>query len=447
MFETLLDKHHIITETMKQYTFEDEQGFPLSKELRGYFAVKESEGRKKKYFIDETLYKKLPIKINKAEEIFYKEGSRSKSIILLPKEITPFRIHPEKTFTTTKEMIDAIASFNHSRPEHWTLNKIIAIMSYVGKTFTGICSISEFGKSSIYLILDAITKKCPVFQPRSVPGILAQITRDGNMIFDEVHDVNSEVKTCMEDFSLRVGDNNPVYINGALRAKNTKQKYDVSQQSITYLYNIWSNYSDPSKQFWNNIWANRKAIESRFLCLKLEGKLEEAFDKNFSIPAVAEENKTLYIKIAKHLLYLKDLKINNEYSLRYAEKGQKLPLKGRHKIIYEEILWGIDSYSESQEEYLLLLRTLNDSIVNYSLMVGGAKPVIEIKGAQSTIVPVDVSPGNDREKILKMLDTMPIISIEELEKDSGVKDIDSLLVGMLKRGEVYEPKKGFIGKL
>jgi len=327
------------------------------------------------------------------------------------------------------------------------------MMGYIGKTFCGICSLSEFGKSSIYLILDALTKKCPVFQPRSVPGVLAQITNDGNMIFDEVHDAPSEVKSCMENFSLQVAGNSPIYINGAMKSTNTKPKYDVSQQSITFLYNVYSNYKDPEKQFWNYIWSNKKAMESRFLCLKFEGKLMEEFDKDFDVPSVAEENKMFYIKIAKQLLFLKQLKLKNAYSKRFAN-NYPLDLKGRHKIIYDELLWGIDIYCQNQEEYDKFVALLNASINGYQSMIGGytIKTFTEERNnpppqQEDGLVIEEDTVLSDKDLIINELKNVKMISVTELEEKTKIKNIDAILEKMKIAGDIFYPKPDMVARL
>jgi hypothetical protein len=249
-------------------------------------------------------------------------------------------------------------------------------VGYVGKLFVGVCSSSEFGKTSIYLTLDSITKKCPVFQPRSVPGVLAQITGDGNIVFDESQEVSSEVRQCMENFSLQVGGNSPIYINGAMKSANTKPRYNVAQQSITYLYNVYNHYREPSKQFFDYIWVNQRAMDSRFLKMKFDGVLLEKFDKDFNIVQVAKDNRGFYMSVAKHLLYLKQLKLTNSYQRRYSIP-MELPLKGRHKTIYDEITWGIDVYSESQDEYNKFVRLLDSCILEYREMLGETVPVVK----------------------------------------------------------------------
>ena len=257
---------------------------------------------------------------------------------------------------------------------------MIATMAYVGKTFMGICSQSEFGKSSIFEIMHSITQKSPVFQPRSIPGILQQITGDGNMVFDEVHKSNAETKNCMENYTLQVAGNKPVYINGAMKSANTKARYDVAQQSITYLYNLKEYYSN-SEEFFDCLFSNNQAIDSRLLKIKLDGKLLELFDKNFDMEKAAQENKMFYMKIAKHLLWLKKEKFSNSYSRRYATMNN-LALKGRKKQIYDEITWMIDRYSQNGREYLNLVTLLDKCIMDYQKMVNAEPPMPQAPQAE-----------------------------------------------------------------
>jgi len=453
MHEDLIQPYHIISESIKTYTFENAREEELSP-LRGFFALKESGGHRKKYFVEEQYYQELPVRVNSAEEVFFKDNARTKTILLRPTDVTPFRIKPQMIWESTHEFVDLLAPFQHSRPEEWTLAKIIALMGIVGKTFVGICSPSEFGKSSVYLILDAICQQCPVFQPRSVPGVLAQITSTGNMVFDEVHDAPTEVKSCMENFSLQVAGNSPIYINGALKSKNTKSKYDVSQQSITFLYNILSHYSDPTKQFWDNIWSNTKAMQSRFLLMAFDGKLLEEFDKDFDMVKVADENKMFYVNIAKHTSWLRKQKIENALSTRW-EEHHKLNLVGRHKIIYDEIVWMIDQYANSQAEKNSYVLLLNKVINNYKLMLGTGSLLFEkanitsppeegITAFEQYITTPVKREETSLEKVLAFLklhsDNIP----EDISKETGlsVEEVEDCLKTMAEYGDAYEKSPG-----
>ena len=428
MFESLIYPHHVITTSAAQWVLEDKEGLEQPP-IKGYFAMKDVAGKKTKYFIPDYMYPELPIRVDESEEMLFRDSSKKKSIVIMPTEVTPFRVKAEQVYKNNHNFIDALAPFQHSNPEMWTLNKIIAVMGYVGKTFVGVCSAPEFGKSSIYSILDSITKKCPVYQPRSVAGVLAQITSDGNMIFDEPGGIIKEVKKIMENFSLMVAGNNPIYINGALKSKDTKPKYDVAQQSITYLYNLYSNYANPDKEFFDYLWADKAAMDSRFLRLKMDGILTETFSKDFDIVAVAERNKMFYMKIAKHLLWLKHLKITNGYVRRYNKKG-RLNLKGRHKIIFDEITWGLDIYCDMQEEYDKYFDLLEGCIISYKEMLGDK---VEVKEEQIE--------ESDNDRILKFIKSKGEVSYEDIAYYIG-KNVDGLIKELLGSGDVFENKPG-----
>ena len=387
MFETLVYPHNIITDTVKSFVFEreDTEDPEKTEPLRGYLAMKEVGGTKVKYFIEDQFFKELPIRVNTTEELFLPESSNRKVIVLRPLDPTPFRIRPEKCFSTTKEFIDNLANFEHSNPDAWTLLKLTAVMGYVGKLFIGICSQSEFGKSSIYEILHSLTQKSPVFQPRSVPGVLSQITTDGNIVFDEVHESNKETKMCIENFTLQLGGNKPIYINGAMKTKMTKSKYDVSQQSLTFLYNVKEYYKNPDVDFFDYFFKNNSAINSRLLKIKLDGKLLEKFDRNFNLNIVAEENKMHYMKVAKYLLYLKDIKLRNLYKRRY-DYVSKVKIKGRRKQIYDELTWLIDMYAEDFEEYKKFIRLLDKAIQDYKAMVSQLPEFLEQNRIEEEVV-------------------------------------------------------------
>ncbi len=375
MFETLLHRHNIISESVQALTFEDSEGSETDP-LKGYLALKQVGHKKVKYFLEEEFFDELPIRVNDTEELYLKDSKTKKSVVLRAINPIPFRIKPEQTFTDVHNFIDELAPFEHSSPENWTLLKLCAVMGFVGKTFLGISSLSEFGKSGIFTLLHGITQKSIVFQPRSDAGILIQINENGNMVFDEVHECDTKTKKVMENFTLQVTANIPVYFNGAVRAKYLKQKYNVRDQSINYLYNIYSYYKNPEKEFFDNIFSNNKAIDSRILKLKFDGVLTEKFDKNFDIVETAEENKLYYMKVAKMLLWLKQLKQSNKYARRYDYQSD-INLRERHRLIYKELTWLIDRYAENYEEYVVYVSVLDKCINDYKEMVGEQKLIKE----------------------------------------------------------------------
>jgi len=361
LYRRLLYEHNVQSKTLKIVEFGMQSKDEKTEAIRGYFLIKNN----KKYFINEEAYSDLPIEVEKEE---CDELVHSEDIVVRPLSYTPFKILPEKTMSV-KELVDDLAPFKHSNPDNWRMAKINAIAGYVGKTFTCVSSISSFGKTSIFNILDSLTDKCPNFKPRSVPGVLNQITGDGNIVFDEAQEAKKEVKDIMEEFSLDIGGNKPVYINGALKSSRTKQEYPCPTQSITYLFNNTGNYKSPETDYFEYIFSNNKAIDNRFLKLKFDGELTEVFDRKFSIEDTAKQNESYYIKITKMLAYLKELKENNKYVRRYTRNKPLIVLTGRRKQVYDEISWIIDQYSDCQEEYDGLCDTLERAVLDYKLMI------------------------------------------------------------------------------
>jgi len=372
LYNTLLHEHNVCVDNMKEIVL-DEPCLSGANIHTGYYAKKD----RKKYFIDEKTYNQLPVRITRKEKMVYRDD-----VVFRVWNIKPFRITPEHTIPF-KEMIDGFMDFKHSEPDTWTLMKIVAMVSYYSKLFICVSSMPSFGKSAVFKALHALTEKCPVFNPRSVPGVLNQITNTGNMVFDDVKGAKKEVKVIMEQFSLLLGDNSVEYINGAMKSNQTKDRYDTVYQSITYLYNEVQCYANPEKDYFDVMFQNNPAIDDRFLKFKFKGTLLEEFDKSFDIKKVAEENKMEYIGVVKELEYLREHRTKNEYALRWKPLADPYDLKTREIQLYKEILWGVDLYSESQEMFSRLQKVLNDGLLDYKEMVapltGQEKRITEVE--------------------------------------------------------------------
>ena len=358
LFSTLLYETDLQSTNLKEVEFETRSLDGMTN-IRGYFARK----NRNKYWIDEELVDQLPIRIGDRNE----ELKTNDDIVIRPLNPIMFRITPDPKIPV-REMVDQFFPFEHNNsPEYLTL-KFVAFAGYITNTYCCLATSSSFGKTGVYKALDKVTDRCPVFKPRSVPGLLNQITGTGNMIMDEVQECDKSVKRIIEEFALVVGDGSPDYINGALKSANTKERYDTRLQSITFLYNLVDNYSNPLKEYFEFIFSNNKAIDDRFLKVKFDGHLTEKFNKDFDIKACAEKNKSTYIDYAKTLLYLQELKQKNGYKRRF-EKVVPRGLTPRQKMTHDNITWLMDIYSFGSKEYEDVVGFFNDSIRKYKEMV------------------------------------------------------------------------------
>jgi hypothetical protein len=375
LFTQLLHVHNI-SSSMKGVEFEEEEnGYRnLTKEQKGVFLTKTVGDLERKYFINEVkLYDKegkilLPLKIRKTSNLYLKTGTGKYDIILRPIEMETFRLTPTSTIGA-RRLIDDITAFDHSNKNHQKLHAFFAVSAYAGKTFIAECSPSEFGKSSVFDLIHAVTDKSPVFKPRSIPGVLHMINETGNLVFDEVQGSKKEVRDIIEEIAQYLGGGKTYYQNGSLKGRGLKQRYNCMNQSITFIYNNLSQYSDPKKEFFDFIWANQTAMDSRFLKVKLDGILTEKFDKDFDIPKTAEENKMYYIALAKELLWLQEVYRTNSYKRRWERVDMLVKIKGRKKQVYDAITYLIDMYCENDTEYNLYCGLLEKAILDYDLMV------------------------------------------------------------------------------
>lgn len=363
LYADLLYETDLQSNNLKEVEFEKSDGYGSKvpvEPLRGYYANK----NRRKYFLDANLIDKLPLRVmDDNEELINKED-----VIIRPLNPRPFKITPDGKMTV-RELVDGLAPFAHDNPPLWKLLKIIAVAGMISRIYTCLATTSSFGKSSVFDIFHYLTDKCPVFKPRSVPGVLNHINGTGNMVFDETHRCKKDVRDIIEEFALQIGGGKSLYINGALKSANTKNRYDCSLQSITFLYNLVSNYDNPEKDYFEFIFSNNVAVGDRFLKLRFDGALVEKFDQSFNIPKTAEDNKMYYIDVAKTLLALQKIKRENKYSRRWKYHSYPDGLSNRHRLTYNNITWVVDFYSGSQAEYNDIISFLNDAVLNYKLMV------------------------------------------------------------------------------
>lgn len=361
LFEELIYEHHLSSSNLKQIEFD------VSVE-KGFFALKDMT----KYWIEEEVVPFLPIRAKEYEEYKYKED-----IVYKPTNVTPFKILPQQMYVNQWEFMKDFLPFENTNPIAYEVSKMVAIVGYVCKTFTCVSSNPEFGKSSSYDYIHAVTNMSPVFEPTTKPGILQQITTYGNMVFDDVFSAEKKVRDVMESINYQLGGGKTIYINGSLVTRNTKAKYNCLNQSLTYLFNRYEDYKNECtgnvRRYWHhNMWDNIKAMNSRFLKLKFEGDLVEDFTKNFNLKSTAENNKMFYIDIAKHLMWLQQVKEQNLYKCRYVAKD--IPrMNNRRKETYLSIIWFMDMVSETEEQFNMYKRCLDKAIDDYKIMENEAK--------------------------------------------------------------------------
>lgn len=370
LYDKLIYEHHISSESLKEVIL-----LPLNstdKEdgtiHRGFFAVKD----KIKYLIGPKNYTQLPLKV-----VAYDKWKYRDDVVFVPTQAKGFNIIPKHSMEF-RELVDGFAPFQHTHPDTFIVMKVAAIMADIGRTYMCMVTEPNGGKSSIFKLLHSINNRTPVYQPRSIPGCMNRITGNGNVVWDDIINVPADPRKAMEDMSMQIADGSSVYHNGAMKSHQTKSKYDTPLQSLTFLYNNVQNYQNPEKKYFDNLFENNGAMDDRYLKLFFDGKMTQSFHRDFDITGTAEANQQYYIDMAKELLYLQQEKQSGGYKKSWEHKSV-LGLKSRKKLTYDEICWGLDMYSQSQEEYDKFVGILDSAIISYREMLNNAGLTDEYK--------------------------------------------------------------------
>jgi len=347
-FSTLLHEHNVISSSVIRYEFADDNvNSDGITSVSGWLLKKD----KILYLLDKDDINKLPIRINEKQiqEIILKNN---KHVQILHEPIS-FKITPNKIFTF-RTLIDSMCPFKHSQPDNYTLYKIIMVGAWLDRYYVRLCTESEFGKDSFSTPMQSLLQDYRVVsEPRTVPAILREITRDGVIVFNEAcGNLKKDVKDVMEGFMLNVAADDPIYKNGAKAsaAHGTKDVYDISGESVVAIYNNLQQYKEVKKYF-DYQFNNNDAIQSRLLPLKANGVLLEDFSIELDFADLAEKNQTYYANVLKSLSWYKQ----NHFA-EYSQNTHFKPistdfLSNRHKNTFNKIMAKIALYCENQEEY------------------------------------------------------------------------------------------------
>lgn len=349
LYSTLIYEHHVISDTMQEIQV-------ITGLAQGYFAKK----NKLLYMIDRETLKALPIRIKG-----YTEEIDGKKVFYLVNQATSFKITPVKT-KSFRELIDNFATFEHTNPEDFKLFKIISMASYCSRTFTRISTHPGFGKDSIKGILQHLTDKVRVIDPRTPSAIMRELTADGEIVINEVCGKKAEIKDLIQDIILNLGAGSVTYTNGALQSAShkTKDKYDVNKLSITAMYNTLEDY-DNKDNFFDYQFKNNNAVNDRLLPIRLNGILTQRFDLDFDYHKLMEENKLVLQDLVKNIEYWK---VNWQQEL-HPYFPPHTTIQGRHKQTVDILFSFINLYSKDQEEHVNLCKLLLTRIEDYYKML------------------------------------------------------------------------------
>ena len=345
-------------------------------EVKGWLVKKD----RKKYLIKDDfnglkLEDILPIKIKD-----YKEYSYRNDVYHIPTNegIIKFKIPAKKTMSI-REWFDFFAPFKHTNQEDFIIYKGLVLGSLLLRYNYRVATQPAFGKNSLLDILkELLPFDVTVYTPDSAPKLRATLEKR-LLVIDEIVDIDKDKMKLLEPVIRSAGDMRTFVENSALAVSGfTKSTYDISNLSISFIYNEYKDYKnsdkkrDKSDKYFDN--AFTKATQQRFIPFKLDGELDVSQFKVHDAKNVYEGNKNKikeWTMMTKWLIeggFFEELNTKINYELFEFPIDSKT---GRLKNHFDTIMLFFKAIANNQKEYKEFGSNLYSKYLNYMNMMDG----------------------------------------------------------------------------
>lgn len=324
-----------ITSKEQSYNFKEsgkKQGFRLEK-----------HNDIKTYFLQSKDLKKLPLKILETEKDVFRTD-----VLRIVSKCNTVKIPSEKT-TSFRNLINWVCNFEHDNPLHWRLYKILIITGVIDRINFRIQTNSGFGKDSVVnAIIELVNKTANIYGATFAK--MEYYLLNDFLLFNEIGGLKDSEKKKFQTFFLETGDFSNTYNKHSRKTSKTKERYDISKTSVGIAGNFNNYYYEKDMECFVEMFT--KAVDNRFLPLKMRGLLVHDFSEQFNVSNVMTKNKTFYKKIISTINWYRD----NAKTLDKVDWGYN-PTRdfpygtNRAKLSYERVCKYISFYAKGKEEY------------------------------------------------------------------------------------------------
>lgn len=250
----------------------------------------------------------MPIKIKGDCERVFIKGARKYAVhVVEPQHIIPFRIVPDKQMDFAS-LIDAV-DFKHSVPLEYTLWKIIALTARCSRIHVCLSTNPAWGKSSIVSVFhDVFDRMMPLDAPKTQAALAKGISSDGVMVLDECAKLGADAANFISPVLFQVAGHNPRlnYSTAGSAEYKTKGTFDIGELSSIILYNRFGKEYTEQKHFFDWMFPNKEALNSRYLRLKpSDGELDTAQFRGVDT-TLRDEDTQLFVSMAKSMCYYQE---------------------------------------------------------------------------------------------------------------------------------------------
>ena len=325
----------------------------------------------KKYIMPAAYVKSMPLNPKETFECYLKESDKTiYRFVTVPISV---KLSPEK-FMSLKDLVTVFNPVKHSDERTWQFLKLQAIASkYKGGKYR-LCSPPSCGKNSSDTILHLLFNNNVRVAKPTLAKLETLFYYHQKVLPDEMTSLTAANVREVEPFFLTLADESPTFTKHSMANKHDMNEVDVSQSSCVFTYNDPGSIN-PGSKFFDDIWQNIAAFNSRYPALFLGGEVVSEMPKLSAAQAkkIMDECFDGLRKVAKTIAYYVEFLGDG---LHGWDRGG-LRMSGRHKANFECVVDALDVVSDSQEEFDEWVDWVNGRVEAYRVLVGGRVPVVE----------------------------------------------------------------------
>ena len=325
----------------------------------------------KKYILPTHYTKSFPLNPKDSFECYLKDSD--KTIYTFIQVPTSVKLGPEKVLSL-KDLVVLFNPMSHTDWRTWQFLKLQAIASkYKGGKYR-LCGKPASGKNSTDIILHTIFNDNVRVSKPTLAKLETLFYYHQKVLPDEMTSLTPANVRDVEPFFLTLADESPSFTKHSMAQKYDMNEVDISQSSCVFTYNDPASIS-PDSKFFDDIWQNTKAFDSRYPALYLEGEITSEMPKLSTSQAkkIMEEHFETLKMLAKNVAYYVE-HLSDEL---HGYDRSKLSMSPRHRSNFECVIDALDVVSGSQEEFDDWLEWVNGRTRAYRNLTRPNQVVVE----------------------------------------------------------------------
>jgi hypothetical protein len=264
-----------------------------------------------------------------------------------------------------RALVDKLSSLKHSNPLHQKLMWFMAFSQMYERSYYRIATPPGFGKDSVVDIVGSILGKAATIENPTLAKLEERSIHLKWLAINEVVDLSAEAWKIIEQFLLPAASHKMSVTKHSKAHGNVGEELDLSQFSISILYNDIDCYPDSNKYV---DFVAKGAVIDRFPALRLYGNFTEDFN----------EIRSLNVKeyVTSHMHEYRDIisafeyyRLNMPSCMHHYNTAKMDLVPGRDKTNIGKLLSIIDLYCDTQTEFDSWIQVIIDSKEDYKEML------------------------------------------------------------------------------